>query len=137
MVVTVPVMRAVQMPRDEVVHVIAVRDGLMAAVCAVNVTLVVPSTAVRRRAGGGVHRSDFENALIHVPVVGVVEVAVVQIVDVVAVANGGMAAGWAVVVLVVRVGTVSHDFFCFPLGDGLTTCGSLACSSAARISSRT
>ena len=125
MVVAVLAVRMMQVSRDEVVDVIAVRDGLVATARAVDVTLGVPRAAMRGRARGGVRRVDREGALVDVSVVRTMKVAVMEIVDVVAVANGGVAAGRTVGVIVVRVGAVGHGFFCFPLGDGVFLEGAL------------
>jgi hypothetical protein len=118
-------MRVMQVARDEVIDVIAVRDGLVSAVGRVHVALGVPLTGVRRRASGGVRIADLEHALVHVPIVAVVEMPVVQVVDVVAVANCDVAAVGAVDVIVARVRIVAHDFF-LPGGGEATTAGSLA-----------
>ncbi len=110
--------------------------GLVAATRAVDVVLGVTGAAVRRRARGRIGRPDLEDALVRVAIVAVVKVAIVEIVDVVAMTDGEVAAGSAVDVIVLGMGGVGHDFF-FPWGDEVTAAGSPACSSAARMSSRT
>jgi len=136
-VVAVTSVRVVQVPGDEVVDVIAVRDGLVTAPGAVDVALGVTGAVVRRRACGRVGGADFEDALVHVAIVAVVEVAIVEVVDVVAVADCEVTAVGAVDVIVIRMGGVAHDFFFFPWCGEVTTAGSPAWSSAARMSSRT
>lgn len=69
MVVAMTPMRMMQVARDEIVDVVAVRDGLMPAPGCVNVSLRVPRAAVRWRTGGGVGSADVEGALIGVAVV--------------------------------------------------------------------
>jgi hypothetical protein len=79
----------VQPTVDQVVDVIPVRNGLMAAVTAVRV--------LRIAVGGlcvvaGVGLIDRDHVLVDVPAVWMVQVTVVQVVDVVVVAHGGVAA---------------------------------------------
>jgi hypothetical protein len=61
-IVAVTVVRVVQMPGDEVAHMVAVRDCFVATLGAVNVALGVPRAAMRRRAGG---RMDASTAMRH------------------------------------------------------------------------
>ena len=105
---------------DEVVDVVAVRNGLVATAWAMNVTLGVACTAVGGRADRGVRSADIDDALVDVRVVSVVQVAVVEIVDVVAMANRGVTAGGTVDVRVIGVGGVVHDVL-FPFREGGTT----------------
>ena len=125
-VVAVPGVRVMQVPGDEVVDVIAMRDRFVTATRAVDMALGVTSAAVRRRAGGRIGRADLEDALVDVPIVAVVEVAIVEVVDVVAMTDGEVAAVGAVDVIVIGVGGVAHDFFFFPWGGEATTAGSPA-----------
>ena len=97
MVVAVPVVRVVESPADEVVDVVAVRHGLVTALGAVSVGGVAVhgvGVAGRMRL---VHR---DHVLVHVLVVGMVQVAVVQVVDVIAVTDGGVTTAGTVAVLV-------------------------------------
>lgn len=96
---------------DEVVHVITVRDLVVATSRTVNVPLAVPRAAVRGSAGIGVRRADLQGALVDVPVVRVVQMAIVEVVDVIAMPNGSVAAGWAMDVVVIRMGAMGHDVF--------------------------
>jgi hypothetical protein len=93
-------MRVVQMAVDQVVDVVAMRYGLVAAARAVHVAGFVPGAAVGRGADRGVAGADLDHVLIDMVAMGVVQVAVVQVVHVVAVAHGGMAAAGAVGVVV-------------------------------------
>ena len=126
-VVAVPGVRVMQVPGDEVVDVIAMRDRFVTATRAVDVALGVTSAAVRRRAGGRIGRADLGDALVDVPIVAVVEVAIVEVVDVVAMTDGEVAAVGAVDVIVIRMGGVAHEFFSFfPWCGEATTAGSPA-----------
>jgi hypothetical protein len=125
-----------QVAGDEVVHMVAVRNGVVATARPVSVALGVTRAVVRRRASSGVFRTDIEDTFVDVIFVGVVKVAFVKVVDVIAMADGGVAAAGAVDVIVTGMGVVAHEFF-FPWGVSRTTAGSPACSSAARMSPRT
>lgn len=103
MVVAVGAVRMVQVPVDEVVDVVAVGHGLVAAGGTVDVTGVMSRARVGRRAGPGVGAADLDAALVDVTVVQAMQVPVVQVVDVVAVPDGGVAAVGAVLVRVVVV----------------------------------
>jgi hypothetical protein len=84
-IVTVPAVRVMQVPCHQVVGVVGVRDDLVPAVRAVSVRLVVRSAGVRGRAGCWVRPSYDQRALVDVVAVHVVQMAVVEIVGVVAV----------------------------------------------------
>jgi hypothetical protein len=102
-------MGVVQVAVDEVVDVIAVRDGRMPASLAMGVIRIVAGAAVVGCAPLRVGLVDGEGVLVDVIAVGVVKVAVVQVVDVVAVGDGDMAAPRPVDVGVVGVdGVIGH-----------------------------
>lgn len=108
MIVAVSVVGVVEMTRDQIVDVIAVGNGFMATACAVLVACAVAGAAVRGRACARIRSADLEHTLIHVPLVCVVKVSVVQVVDVIAVLDGRVAAGRCVDVIMFRVCTVRH-----------------------------
>jgi hypothetical protein len=91
-IVAVPTVRMMQVVRDEVVHVIAVRDGLVAATLGVLVSGGVAAAGVARHAPIRVGGSDREAMIVHVTGVEVVKVPVVQVVRVSLVTNGGVPA---------------------------------------------
>jgi hypothetical protein len=143
-VVAVSAVRVVQVSTDEVVRVVAVGDSLVATAGTVNVVLSVATAPMRRRTRGWVRCVDRHFALVHVPVVGAMKVTIVQVVDVVAVTNRCVPAARTVDVIVIGVGLVAHVFLFLPgdvelfFGDAARAPGtSSACSSPARISSRT
>ena len=80
MVVAVCAVRVMQVAVDEVVGVVAVRNGLVTAGRAVDVRDVVAAAGVRRRAGIRVGRAHCDDVLVDVRLVQVVQVAVVQVV---------------------------------------------------------
>ena len=100
MIVAVPAVRVVQVIADEVVDVVAVRHGLVAAAGAVHVAGRVARARVARRAARGVRHVDRDRALVDVAAVGRVQVTVVKVVDVIAVADGDVTATVTVLVLV-------------------------------------
>jgi hypothetical protein len=102
-VVTVWVMQA---PVDDEVDVVAMRDRLVPAAGPVHMaTLVAGSYVMLTLVGVGVAYLDGVLVVVHLAVhlVAMVQVAVVQIVQMVAVANGLVAASRAVLVDVVRM----------------------------------
>ena len=102
-VVAVAVVRVMQVAVHEIVNVIAVRHGLVTAAGAVDVSRCVAAAAVVGGAGIGVGGADGDAVFIHMVVVRMVQMAVVQIVDVAVMPDGGVAATRAVPVRVVGV----------------------------------
>ena len=91
---------------DDVVDVIAVRYSFVAATFAVNVAVA----GVNRVAAVRVGFIDAQGMLVVVAVVLMVQVAVVQIIDVVFVFDGSVAAVCAVNVVMMFVGFAGHFF---------------------------
>ena len=124
MIVAVVAVRMVQVAVDEVVHVVAVWHGFVAAARAVLVVGGVGLAVVVRSACVGVLRADLDRMLVVVPLVGVMKVAVVQIVDVAVVFDGSVPAAGAVDMLVILMDYMfGHDLHSL---DFPTTCASLA-----------
>lgn len=108
MVIAVRPMRMMQVTVHEVIDVVAVRNGLVAAACLMLVRRFMRSTGVRGRARRRVRRSDREHALVGVAFVRVVQVAIVGVVDMVSMPNAGVATAGAVNVVVCAVRVVAH-----------------------------
>ena len=109
-IVAVSPVRMVQVPRYEVVDMIPVLHGFVAATGPMLVSLVVRAARVGRRAGGRVRPADGERMLVDVIVVRVVQMTIVQVVGVTVVLHGLVAAAGAVLVRVVRVRrVVGHE----------------------------
>lgn len=106
MVVAVIAMLVMQTAVDDVVDVIAVRYGFMAATFAVNVAV----TGVNRMAAVRVGFIDAQGVLVVVAVVLMVQVAIMQIIDVSFVLDGSVAAVCAVDVVMMFVGFTGHFF---------------------------
>lgn len=89
-------MRVMQVAVHQVVHMIAVRHRFMAAIGPVHVIRVMARAAVLGRALRGVFGIHFQAMLVHMAVMHVMQMAIVQIVGVAVVLDGGVAAGRAV-----------------------------------------
>jgi len=110
MMIAMTVVRMVQVPVDEIVDVIAVRNRLVPAARAVPMTGGVTGAVVAaRRAFDRIGGADAENVFVVVILVRAVQVAVVQVVDVTIMENGRVAAAGTVLMVVGRVGGVGHD----------------------------
>lgn len=106
MVVAVIAVLVMQTAVDDVVNVIAVRYGFVAATFAVNVAVA----GVNRMAAVRIGFSDAQCMLVVVAVVLMVQVAVVQIINVAFVFDGNVAAVCAVDVVMMFVGFAGHFF---------------------------
>lgn len=100
------------MPVDQVAGVIAVRNRLVAASRPVLVSLGVPCAGVIGRATHDVRLGRLETVLIHMVLVEVMQAPVVEVVDVIAMANRRMTTARAVGVRVVLMHNVSHPEEC-------------------------
>lgn len=105
-IVAVALMRMVEMIADNVVDVIPVGNGRVAAPRAVAVAGLVAPASVRRGAGAWVACADLEPALIHVISVHGVQAAVVEVIDMILMTDSGVAAALAVNVRVLRMDPV-------------------------------
>jgi hypothetical protein len=92
-----------QVAVHQVIGMIAVRDGLVTASGAVLMALFVAATVVLGRAARGVGGIDGQDMLLNLAALVVVQVAVVQVIDVVFVLNGCVAAAGAVLMRMVVV----------------------------------
>ena len=103
MVVAVVAVWVMQVTIDEVVDVVAVRDGFVATVWAVDMVAGVGVALMFGGAVRGICRAHFKGVLIHVVIVHVMQVAVVEIVDVASVLDGRMSAAFAMKMVVCSV----------------------------------
>jgi hypothetical protein len=113
-VVTVGTVRVVQMTAHQVVNVLTVRYGVVPALPAVDVALLVRAARVRRRASGGIRLPGGENVLVDVPLVEMMQVSLVEVVFVPLVLDRLVTAGGAVGVLVSLVRLVLSHVNPFP-----------------------
>lgn len=98
--------RMVEVAAHKIVDVTAMRHRLMAAAGSMHMVWLVARAGVRGRAGIRVPRGDLQHALIDVVAVHGVQAPVVEVVDMIAVADGGVPASLAVDVRVLRMDLV-------------------------------
>lgn len=102
-VIAMVAMRMVQMSVHEVVDMVAVGHGGMAAAGSVNMTFFVAAALVTGGAAVGVGGVNLHDVFIHVSCVGMVQVAVVEIIDVIVVLNRQVSTTGAVLMVVICV----------------------------------
>ena len=137
MIVAMIAVGVMQMPVDQIVDMVAVRHRLVATARAMLMVLVVSATGMVGRAGSWIVGAHLDRVLVDVIAVRVMEMTVVQIVEVIAVLDGGMAAGRPVLVGMVSVDLVvvrGHDIHPFVEEP---QCLSVACAMALRTRVRT
>lgn len=101
MLVAVLAVRMMQVVAHQVVDVVAVRHRLMAATIAMRVLGLMALAVVLGRAVVGVRGVHRDDVLVDVVAVGMVEVSLVQVIDVVAVLDGRVAAAGPMLVRVI------------------------------------
>ena len=106
MVVAVVRVRVMEMAVYEVVDVVAMRNWLMSAVGAVDVSGLVALARMVGSAVRGVLDVDVEHMLVDVVAVRVMEMALVQVVDMIAVRDRGVSAAGPVLVGMIGVRAV-------------------------------
>ncbi len=95
MIVAVALVRVMEVAGDQVVRVIAMGDRFMPAARAVDVSWLMAAALVAGRADIGVLRRDLDAALVEMVAVHGMQASVVEVVDMTAVADGGVAAALA------------------------------------------
>jgi hypothetical protein len=88
--------RVVEVAFDQVIDVVSVRHGFMAAARPMPMSLVVLAAIVVGSAGGGVGAADGQTVFLNLVAFVVVQVTIVQIVGVAVVLDGRVAAVWPV-----------------------------------------
>ena len=114
MIIAMSLVRMVQPPVHQIVGVVTVRHRLVAAVRTVLVVGLVPAVVLAVRAVGGITGANLQAVFFyHVAFAGrMVQVAVVQVVHMVAVLDGSVAAVGTVFVIMVVMGSkwlLTHD----------------------------
>jgi hypothetical protein len=84
----------------QIIHVITVRNGLVATARPMNMVRVVPSTLVCRRARYRIGLRDRDSVLVDMPFVGVMKMPIMEVVDMSVMLDGLVAATWAVYMVV-------------------------------------
>ena len=95
-VIAMIAVRMVEVAVHEVVDVVSVGDGFVAATGAVDVGGRVGAAVVAGSAGFRIDRRDLEGVLIHMVSVRAVEMAVVDVIDMVVVHDGSVSAAFSV-----------------------------------------
>ena len=135
MIIAMITMRMMKVAIDKIIDVIAMRHRFMSAARAMHVTRLVAAAAVVQRASIGIFRTYLNDMLVNVIAMLMMEVAIMQIVDVIAVTNRCMATAGAMPMVMIRVMreiASVHRLFPFE-ADWL----SVACSTAFSIMFRT
>jgi hypothetical protein len=110
-IVAMVAVRMVKVAIDEIVDVVAVRDGLMSASRPVHMPRLVSCATVIGRAAIRVLGRHFNDVLVDVIGMRVVQMPVVQVVDMIAVAHRRMSAGGAMLMCMIgmmRLGALCH-----------------------------
>jgi hypothetical protein len=113
-VVAVVAVWVVQVAADEVVDVLAVRDRLVTAVGSVLVFGGVLGAVVAGRAVGGVGVADRQRVTLNASLAVVVQLAIMEVIDVIVVADGRVIAVRAVLVIACVAG---HAATFLPVND--------------------
>jgi hypothetical protein len=103
MVVAVIAMRMVQVPGNMIIDMVAVWHRFMAAARAVGMIRFVTAAAMTRGAAIRIAAGDADHMLVDMAVMRVVKMAVMQIVDVIAVTHGRVPATGPMPMSVIRV----------------------------------
>jgi len=100
-IVAMAFVRVVKPPVNEIVDMVAMRDSLMPAAR----TMTVRAAICIVGAAVGVLIADLDNMLVNMPIVGMMQVTIVEVIDVVSMADRGVPAVRAVAV----GGGVGHE----------------------------
>ena len=103
MVITMAIVRMVQMTVHKIIDVVAMWHGFVPAARAVNVACFMAVAVVIRGTNIRIDRANGNAVFIHMPLVRVVQMAVVQVINVAIMFNGGVAAVCAVLMRMVGV----------------------------------
>jgi hypothetical protein len=109
--------RMMEVAADAVIDMVGMRNRLVAAAGTMDMTGVVAAAAMVRRAAVGVVAGHLDHVLVDMILMRMVEVAIVQIVDMTAVAHSGVATTRPMLVSMVGMGRRSagrHGVISFP-----------------------
>lgn len=111
MIITMPIVLMMQVTIDEIVDMISVRHCGMSTPWAMDMIRVMTGTLVPLGTGIRVLLADLDNVLIDVIAMGVVQMSIVQVVNVVSVLDGNVTAVGSMNVIVVGMDfAVAHRF---------------------------
>jgi hypothetical protein len=90
-VIAMIAMRVMEVTGDAVIDVITVRNGLVTTPRAMDMTHIVTAAAVAGRAAVRVFARDFDNVLVHMSLMRVVQVTIMEIIHMPVMAHRGVA----------------------------------------------
>ncbi|WP_020146750.1 hypothetical protein [Thioalkalivibrio sp. ALJ15] len=111
MVVAVVTMGVMQVAVYQVVHVVPVRNGLVAAAGTVHVIRVVTLALMVRGAVIGVRFAHLDDMLVNMVAMRMVEMTIMQVIHVSVVLHRGVSAAGSVFMIVIRMFLATHDAF--------------------------
>jgi hypothetical protein len=103
MVIAMVAVLVMKAPFNQIIDVVTMRHGLMAAVRAVNMVMIMANMVLDRLAAIGVFAGDFDDMFVDVIAMGMMKVSVMQIVDMIVMLDGNMSTASAVLMVVVIV----------------------------------
>ncbi len=110
MVIAMAIMRVVQASIDQIADMIAMGHGFVTTAWAMDMVMGMAQRVADRGAAVRVDRADFNHMLVDMILMGVMQMAIVQIVHVIAMLNGGVATARAMLMRVIVVLITSHEF---------------------------
>jgi hypothetical protein len=105
-------MRVMEVPSDQIVDMVTVRHRFMTATWTMYMARFVSAALMLRRAAIRIRRVDFQRVFVDMVAMRMMQMAVVQIVDVVTVFDGGMPTILTMLVIMVgvmRLGAGAHE----------------------------
>lgn len=92
MIITVVTMRMVQAAVDQITNMVAMWNGLMSAAGAMDMTRLMPFTRLAGRTDVGIAVADLNEVFVYMVTMHVMQVPIMQVINVIAVLDGGMSA---------------------------------------------
>ena len=108
MVIAVAMVGIVQMTINQIARVVTMGHCFMATARSMDVVSIMTSAVMALGTGIGVHISHLDDMLIHVIPMGMVKMPIVEVVDVVAVLDSGVATVWTMGVIVILMNCANH-----------------------------
>lgn len=96
-------MRMMQVAVDEIINVLSVGNGFMAAARSMDMGGIMPRAAVFRRTGSRIGGAYLDDMFVHMIAMRVMQVPVVKVVDMIAVADSRMTAARLMLVVVIEM----------------------------------
>lgn len=103
MEITMVAMGMMQVPINQVIDMVAMRNLLMPASRPMDMALIVPGTNVPRRTLGRIRGTDLQHMLIDMPAVDVMQMSIMQIIGMTVVVDGQMTTARAMLVAMIMM----------------------------------